>query len=249
MELFNPKTFSSKIKRIDGRDITQDELFDLFKNYYLSLNENDGKFAQSWFDSTVENHFSKAHKLALEEYREGMSEFMSDGFKFCYLLASQHRKSKRRCFELYDESNQLYRNHKLYYLYRNKLDEEVELIYKSVYEFQNSLNNKLIYMLKKVFFFPLFIFSYLAFRVNEYRDELRYEVKSFVSSKFNWCFDTVSYVRSLTRFVLFCLIFYAILLLLFAINTFHAKDFFLLVFIFVLIYKLFLKRQEEPEFD
>ena len=150
---------------------------------------------------------------------------------------SHHAALKQQAINLYEKSNQIYTYHRFYSLHQTNLKTEINTLFDSIYRSQNSFQIILLFILKIFCFSPKLIFYN---PIKAIKDNVDGMIKDVTNSYYNItnCFlDTFNLIKFVSRFFLFLLIFYAIFLFIFALNTFHVKEVGLLVIVFYLIYK------------
>ena len=149
---------------------------------------------------------------------------------------------KEKTLRLYEKSNTTYTDHRFYFIHHKQLAKEINLLYETMYKYQNSFGVRLFYMLKSLFFVsnskPIFSPLKTIETTNKRINQRVTEVKDTFQSIIDWFLSTFKFIKFLSKFLLFLLIFYAIFLLVFALNTLHVKEILVLVFIFFTVYKL-----------
>ena len=159
---------------------------------------------------------------------------------------SLHAFSKEKALKLFEESNKIYKNHRFYFAHQKDLKFEINAIFESIFLSQNRLQTIFTYVFKFVRFSPnSFSFNPVKY-VLDYCDRTVKDAKSSVQNVTDWFYDTLSNIKFLLRFLFFLLIFYAIFLFIFALNTFHLKEVFLLVIVFYTMYKLTVNARMQP---
>jgi len=75
-ELLNKKSLVKSLKKVNQSHLTCSDLYTFLKNNFQKLSDYEFNFSLSWFDSSAEIHFARAHKAAYEFYLDSMNEVM-----------------------------------------------------------------------------------------------------------------------------------------------------------------------------
>jgi hypothetical protein len=77
------------------------DLTDFLKNNFQKFSTDHSNLSLSWFDSSAEIHFAKAHKEAYEFYMKNMTKVITSKFKKKYKCFSDDKKSLIRKFKIF----------------------------------------------------------------------------------------------------------------------------------------------------
>ncbi len=163
---------------------------------------------------------------------------ISKDFKTSYELMNCHASHKQQALSFYENSNKIYKNHRFYFLHQTSLKAEINALFESLYQSQNTFQIILFFILKILSFSPKLMFFNPIKSIRDYWNGMITDVKYSYDNMNTLLLDTFQSIKFISRFFLFVLIFYAVFLLIFALNTFHLKEIGLLVVVFFLIYKL-----------
>lgn len=99
-ELLSTKSLIKNLKKVNQRHLLCSDLTDFLKNNFQKFSTDHSNLSLSWFDSSAEIHFAKAHKEAYEFYMKNMTKVITSKFKKKYKCFSDDKKSLIRKFKI-----------------------------------------------------------------------------------------------------------------------------------------------------
>jgi len=89
-ELLSTKSLIKNLKKVNQRHLLCSDFSDFLRNIFQKFSTDHFNLSLSWFDSSAEIHFAKAHKEAYEFYMKNMTKVITNKYLRKYISAFHH---------------------------------------------------------------------------------------------------------------------------------------------------------------
>jgi atlastin len=89
-ELLSTKSIVKNLKKVNQRHLLCSDFADFLRNNFQKFSTDHFNVSLSWFDSSAEIHFAKAHKEAYEFYMKNMTKVITNKFLRKHISAFHH---------------------------------------------------------------------------------------------------------------------------------------------------------------